>query len=339
MGLPPLDERNYPGLVLTCIPVEERDDGRVYFNEKDENSGKGTFLKDIKQSNKSNKAGQCEFSALKVEIEEAKANISYGTPLFCVHGFNVEPSESLFSNPGCYKSAYDNFAKNKKYYPVPVIWASEGNTLRYNFDQENNSMNAGKELFNFVNSIDNSTFPRKSLLMHSMGNHSVFNAACGEETAPDVQFENIFLVAADIPHDVFHDKPNNNYRWSDNGKYFGRKKEKAENMLQMMDRTKGENIIKGKICVVHHRGDRALFFSEKKNWETRIGDVGHAMQRRWWGGWSYTPSLGDPKFKDVIENKDFSKKRTTDWLTKHSYHFDDLAIEYYESKSDQIRQD
>jgi len=76
--------------------------------------------------------------------------------------------------------------------------------VRYSRDQEDPSQRAGLELKNFVNAIPNDLFPRKSLLMHSMGNHVVFNGACGVkdeagqvvDKAPDVQFENIFFEAA-----------------------------------------------------------------------------------------------------------------------------------------------
>lgn len=93
-----------------------------------------------------------------------------------------------------------------KYYPIPVLWpCNESNFIvRYSRDQEDPSQRAGMELKNFVDAIPNDLFPRKSLLMHSMGNHVVFNGACGVkdeagqviDKAPDVQFENIFFVAA-----------------------------------------------------------------------------------------------------------------------------------------------
>jgi len=79
------------------------------------------FLKEVKM------VGDGEFEATKVSLEEAKeiANNVCGayssTPLFIVHGFDVEPSNSLKYN-------YDNFKGDKDYYPLPVIWASVGKT-------------------------------------------------------------------------------------------------------------------------------------------------------------------------------------------------------------------
>lgn len=64
------------------------------------------------------------------------------------------------------------------------------------WDQETNTIESGKALKAFVDNINNNkTFPRKSLLMHSMGNHVIFNGAC-KTGAPDVQFDNIFMIAA-----------------------------------------------------------------------------------------------------------------------------------------------
>ncbi len=94
-----------------------------------------------------------------------------------------------------------------KYYPIPVLWPCNEKSCflsRYRFDQEFFSQRAGAEFKAIVDAIPNDLFPRKSLLMHSMGNHVVFNGACGGkdeegkvvDKAPDVEFENIFVVAA-----------------------------------------------------------------------------------------------------------------------------------------------
>jgi esterase/lipase superfamily enzyme len=184
----------YAGLIVTTIAVSPKDaaDGsKVTFNEKDGNGEDAVFLKEIKMTSDG------VFEATKVSVEEAKeiANNGFGaktsTPLFIVHGFDVEPSSSLGYNFG-------NFKGDKKYYPVTVVWASEGNKALYFEDQNENALGAGRALNALVNFIPNETFPRKSLLMHSMGNHAVFNGACANGT-PDVQFENIFMVAAVSP--------------------------------------------------------------------------------------------------------------------------------------------
>ena len=194
----------YAGLIVTSIGVEaiEGKDGKVKFSEASDNGTKATFLKEIKMISDPKKVdeGKREFEATEVSLDEAKSIIAKGfggtdvtdsvtcTPLFIVHGFNVEPSATL-SYP------YGGFKEDMAHYPVPVIWASQGSTLLYLEDQNEDAIAAGKAMEALVNSIPNEAFPRKSLLMHSMGNHAIFNGACADK-APDASFENIFMVAA-----------------------------------------------------------------------------------------------------------------------------------------------
>jgi len=121
------------------------------------------------------------------------------TPLFCVHGYNVQPHDVLKGMT----SVLVAFAKAGHYYPIPVLWPCDSvdrwgpdKAGQYEWDQEVFSQQAGNVLRQFVDQIRDDTFPRKSLMMHSMGNHVVFNGACGANNAPGVQFENIFMVAA-----------------------------------------------------------------------------------------------------------------------------------------------
>lgn len=186
----------YDGLIVTTIitKAEAGSSNVVTFNEYDGNGVEAVFLHKIREISDPQQVerGKREFSATKLSIDEAKkiidASSTTSSPLFLVHGFDVEPSDYLEYN-------YSNFQKKDIYYHVPVIWASEGNTLAYYGDQGKNSMNAGNAMKAFVDFIPNDTFSRKSLLMHSMGNHAVFNGACASAT-PDVTFDNIFMVAA-----------------------------------------------------------------------------------------------------------------------------------------------
>jgi hypothetical protein len=185
----------YDGLIVTTIITKAKagSSNEVTFNEYDGNGGEAVFLHKIREISDPQqvKTGKREFSATKLSIDDAKKIIDSSSttsfPLFIVHGFNVEPSRSL-------EYDYSNFRKDI-YYHIPVIWASEGNNLAYYGDQGKNSINAGNAMKAFVEFIPNDTFSRKSLLMHSMGNHAVFNGACATGT-PDVTFDNIFMVAA-----------------------------------------------------------------------------------------------------------------------------------------------
>jgi hypothetical protein len=94
----------------------------------------------------------------------------------------------------------ENFADPKlgggKYYPVMVLWpCSQGYKNTYRADQKECALEAGEIFKKLVDCIPNNTFARKSLMMHSMGNHVVYNGACLDGT-PDVQFDDIFMVSA-----------------------------------------------------------------------------------------------------------------------------------------------
>ena len=191
----------YSGVIISCIKVDDKGNGIVEFDDLSPAGTKGRFLKDVTEI----KAGSKKFKATEIDYSEAKRIINSNgeigtdtTPLFCVHGFNVKPSSNLEN----FLDVREKF-KNEKiggdlYYPVPILWpCSDGNAIfNYDKDQEGFSQEAGALFKTLADRIPDDTFPRKSLLMHSMGNHVVFNGACGAASAPQAQFENIFMVAA-----------------------------------------------------------------------------------------------------------------------------------------------
>ncbi len=117
-------------------------------------------------------------------------------PLFCVHGYGNEPNHIIDD----VISHRNKFEDTNKYFPVFVIWPCtgffNGSFHGYRKDSDEQAPDSGAAFFKFVNEIEDKYFPRKSLMMHSMGNHVVFDGACRFDTAPEVQFENIFMVAA-----------------------------------------------------------------------------------------------------------------------------------------------
>lgn len=333
------DDYYYEGLIVTSIKIDEGNDStkiKVTFNESDGNGTKAVFLKEIKMVSDPERVekGKREFEATRVDLDEAKSITKKGfgnntcTPLFLVHGFNVEPSEIL-------RYDYTVFNKGMLCYPVPVLWASEGNTLRYFGDQSANAINAGKAMQAFVKSIPNDTFPRKSLAMHSMGNHAVFNGACGS-TQPDVEFENIFLVAADVPYDIFHKNPDEGY-WV-RGDVSGNKKVKADRFFGMLAK-KSDGKPKGKIYVVWNDNDVALKFSKFSNLEARIGKTGVGWVDGWFRNY-YDDKIIRDEFNGYIENKDATnEKMVEDPSINHSYNLDPWMADYYEEKSKLIEQE
>lgn len=320
-------EYYFAGLAVTSIAVKskEGDENKVTFSEADPNGEEGVFLKNFKLiSDESVEKGKREFEATKVDLDEVKSMIykdgSDVIPLFIVHGFNVEPSSTLAYN-------YENFHKEHKYYPIPVIWASEGSTLLYFEDQADDAIGAGKALNALVGVVPNDTFPKKSLVMHSMGNHAIFNGACAKGT-PDVQFDDIFMVAADVPFDIFHKEPNEFYLFRKN--VSGRKYEKATNFFGMLKK-EGDKPV-GKIYVLYHKKDVALAASFFTNQESRIGKTG----LHWVDGWFrnyYDDKATREDMKPYLECWDVTDQEMTyDKGTKHSYQLEPWAVSYYESK-------
>lgn len=345
----------FKGICVSCIKVSPKPDengedtGIVVFKDSDETGEEARFLVDVIQT------GEGEFEGKTIDAEEVKEMIGNeigedATPLFCVHGFYAEISQTLNKNTdmGSIVTALPKFKSNGgKYYPIPVLWPCEnGNDLlpidqlnlvrQYKKDQNEWSQNAGKMLKTLVGNIDDNVFPKKSLMMHSMGNHVVFNGACGFQEAPDVQFENIFMVAADVPFDIFHKEPNNNYRWN---KVFAKKELKATNFFKMLEKktdSQGNEVPKGKVYILHNHKDEALDLSSKfLNGENRLGQRGAGMYKSFWNNSWYDDKQKElirSEYYDYIENIDFTVQAEGS-EAKHNYQFEDSAIKKYNEKA------
>lgn len=332
----------YNGLIVTTIKVKPADapaGSKVTFNEKDKNGSIAVFLKNIIKVNDTDKSGKREFEATVVSAEEAKeiCEIGHGsgkcTPLFILHGFNVEPGQMFKLDYGIFGTTSTS---DMSYYPVPVIWASEGNTLLYTKDQ-GNAFAAGLALQAFVDFIPNDMFPRKSLLLHSMGNHVVINGACLNE-APDVKFENIFMVAADVPCDIFNEKPKNRFFFTKQNKMtYGYKKVKAENFFQMLE-TNSDGKPKGKIYILWNSRDLALRASFFMNREHRLGKVGAGWVDGFFSNGRSMSVIRD-KYRPYIENLNVTRKKISDKLFNHLYELESWAVEYYEEKLNLVVQE
>ena len=186
---------NYKGLVLTSIDVKPVDGkpNRVTFSGSISGSlddKTAVFLENIDQINEKDEEGKRLFEADLVTVARAKQIINdasedgKGKPLFCIHGFNVQPGGHLKT---CKKNA-PKFDKGK-FCLVPVIWPSKGGVTNYGGDRETNSVGAGRAFKILKQGIDN--FPSKSLLAHSMGNNVLRHAADSK-----FKFDNIFMAAA-----------------------------------------------------------------------------------------------------------------------------------------------
>lgn len=116
----------YDGLALTSIDVVPSPKGGnwVRFSGSIEGSAAD---KNIKQINNKDESGQRLFEAERVTVREAKQIIEdskRGKPLFCIHGFTVQPGDHL----KILNNAASKFNQGK-FMLVPVIWPSAGGGL------------------------------------------------------------------------------------------------------------------------------------------------------------------------------------------------------------------
>lgn len=374
----------YTGYAITCIkttPVEGSED-LVEFSEEDDSGSEAVFITDIQQISKPGAgAGYRKFRAKRIRIagegavttEEMtkmirnppkppgidmtedvwKSKWKNAIPLFCVHGFNNEPSEIFDSFETRYKFpktyVQEIFAeKGGVYYPIPVLWPCHHlksmfgyETVKadgkYEYDKQE-ALNAGDVLEKFTESISNDLFPEKALLAHSMGNHVVFDGGC-EKKAPDVQFNDIYLVAADIPYDVFHKDPKDDYDNERQKKAYQHKKKKAGHFFEMLAGWK-EGKAKGKVHILNNVYDLALLAScDVLNDEPRLGQKGVGQSIKFLT-FTEDKTLVRDEFSSHLVNVNFACKRykllnhanTMKDYKCHSYQFEDFTVEYISSK-------
>ena len=197
----------YAGVCISSIKPTYGPDsnGIVRFHENDGTGDKAMFIHLVREiGDISRSSGSKEFEATVIDYTKAKEIIERENsskvklvPLFCVHGFFVEPN-ALFNklNP-----KIQTFVQGEKYYPVPVLWPCRTNKYlggpgkNYGIDQTTTSQSAGVLFKQMADLVPNDHWPNKALMMHSMGNHVVFNGACATKT-PDAKFDDIFMVAA-----------------------------------------------------------------------------------------------------------------------------------------------
>jgi hypothetical protein len=167
---------------------------KVFLRERGADHGlKAVFLENLQKDTSHD--GDIEYIGTYLNVEEAAAKIKEAaggrTPLFCVHGNKTEAGNWMYS-------VDEAKWKDSNHYGVPVCWplfSAGAENLTYGQNRDDNAPPSGETLTPFVDEIPNHIFPKKSLLMYSMGAHVVLNWACRSRT-PDVEFENLFFVAA-----------------------------------------------------------------------------------------------------------------------------------------------
>jgi len=312
---------NYNGLVLTTIdvvPVPEsnrvRFSGAIVGSESDITA---TFLNNIQQINDKDKDGKRLFEADRVSVVEAQKIIKEQDgsckPLFCIHGFYVEPGRHL---QDIKDQARDNFDQ-ERFMLIPVIWPTAGGAL-YGADREEASPGAGRALKALKEELD--SFPHKSVMCHSMGNNVLRHAADAK-----FKFDNIFMVSADVRHDLFH---TSYIRGGDEDE-----RKDGLRICGMLSNPK-----KGKVHVLTNGADYALTGSSwnPRNWVTRMGLIGHAREKTWRRTWRDNESLTDDEVKGCIVNKHCNPELSIKNKAWHSYQFERFAVAYYREQADKF---
>jgi len=313
---------NYEGLVLTTIDVVDApNSNKVRFSgaiQGSESDTTATFLSNVKQINDTDASGQRLFEADRVSVDEAKNIIQEldggCKPLFCIHGFWVEPGGHLKDIAEKQK----NFNEGR-FMLVPVMWPNKGG-IKYGRDRVKASPGAGEALRILKNEMD--SFPRKSLLCHSMGNNVLRHAADAK-----FKFDNIFMASSDVRHDLFHTS------------YIrGGDEEERQDGLHICKMLSDPQ--KGKVHVMTNGADYALLGSSynPRNWVTRLGLVGNAREKSWWGGWQDNESLTDDEIKGCVINKDCNSELSLKKKGYHGYHFNPFAIDYYREQAEKFDQ-
>uniref|UniRef100_A0A7S3QCR9 Alpha/beta hydrolase n=1 Tax=Chaetoceros debilis TaxID=122233 RepID=A0A7S3QCR9_9STRA len=319
----------YKGLALTSIDViktgEKSEGGNplVHFDgtiEGRADDKDATFLKNIKEVKDA--TGKKVLEAEKLTVAQAKAIINQassdgkGKPLFCIHGFNVQPRTHLKTIK---EATLDKFNKGK-FMPIPVMWPSEGGTTNYWGDRET-TPGAGNGLKILKQALD--SFPSKSLLAHSMGNRVLRYAADAK-----FKFDNIFMVAADVQHNIFNKDYINSGKTTDED----RRELQGMKICSMLTSTNGKP--KGKVYVLVNGADFALNASgwNPTTFTPRLGAIGAHYRRNWALFWTEDKKVTHPDIVDCIENVGCNSKLNLWEKTAHSYQFYPQIVQSYQEK-------
>ncbi len=307
----------YNDIVITSIDVRRLGNGRVEFDSSikgDKNDATAVFLENVRRTGRKTKPSIWNrsfkrfpiFEGNELSLEEVKKRMPPSEnvhPVLCIHGASTAPEDIIAhchdANQRYAKSGSDGQSLKLKF--IPVIWPTEESINGYRIDRWRNSV--GGKAFKAMADIA-AEFPQKSLMAHSMGSRVLRYFASFA-----FKFDNIFLVAADVNHRLFNQEYIDE-RHDENSRY--KDGLRIHSMLQNDDT--------GKICVLFHKKDRALSFSNAEKFFSapRLG-------RR---GVKESELHSNFKGRDIIKNTDFTD-RVSIKFWNHNYQFSDETIEFY----------
>lgn len=310
---------NYEGVVLTSIDVvaspTDENPKRVTFSDStgaaldDKDS---VFLCNIKEISRGKGKGwdvSVDFEATvltpleahamlssKIEANEEKEKV-----LFVIHGFNTNASFHL---------ADCSLAKPKfvKTHIIPIIWPSEGKGSYFKYREDRSfSKVAGNALKSMKGPLQKfrDMGLRSSIVAHSMGNRVLRNFS-----DPEIKFDNIFMVAADVEVDIFYQK-------------YIESNEDGLNIKKMLtDETTG------KIHVLYNSKDGRMFQSMIMNLGKRLGGA-----PLYFGEKKFMQDTIHDDLKNNIVDIDVASSENRmlyDGNSEHNYHFFDKVVQYYD---------
>ena len=210
--------------------------------------------------------------------------------LLCVHGYTNTPG-SVFDLVRTMNQHYEG----TKAFALPVVWPAE--RVDY-FGQKQDAPGAAKGLRSLVPGVMSATTPI-SVLCHSMGNYVLNKFPPHEDEDVRFQFDNIFMVAADVRATTFD---------------VGDSEKAGPGILR---------ICKKKVHVLWHWWDMALLGRRLLNCgRIALGKVGKQ--------YSEEKLVGDGAQLIFRECADFNKElEGAAYWTGHGYHVTPGALDYY----------
>ena len=217
--------------------------------------------------------------------------------LLYMHGFNVPPKFVL--------EQCGEYAKTRGRLVIPLLWAVEDRgVLGFGRDRIWNAPTAAEAFGDKLNVVKK---VRTSLLCHSMGNY-VLRLAARTSNTGDRPFEDLFMVAADVSHNIF-DKDQNNH---------------AEPTLN--DGKEIESMIQKKIHVLHSHKDCAMKIRPWHPTTWAIPGLGANGYR------NTTDHPLHPNLENKLAKYDCSSfSGEADPRNHHGYQFSEQAVDYYEN--------
>jgi len=291
-----------PDFAITNIDVEHIEDDWVEFDRFRKGSDdKALILADIEETGRKLAFGWGIVPIYRGRIvnetaivEKLETDIYQEEVILYMHGFNVPPGD-VMEKCAEYTRDYNRLV-------IPLIWAVEDSSIAgYHTDRILNAPTAAECFRDKLHIIKDVP---KSLLCHSMGNYVLRLAArtCTENESP---FNHIFMVAADVAHDIFDVSPNSH----------------ANHTLN--DGLEIASMSKKNIHVLYSSNDVAMQLRtfHPATW----GIQGLGLE-------GYREENLHPDLIDQLLQCDCSEwSGDDDWLFHHGYAFTADSIAYYES--------